>query len=987
MPQLIATVIMYAIPTIGATTALVIGTVIVVAGSMAYSAAQKKKAEQEGKEAFNSSQVDRMANIVATAGPRDVVLGRVRKGGVVAFRGSAGALKDKFLLHLSIADHEIEAVDEIYLNDVKVNLDELGRVTNRPYFQTSREQWTNVSLPVTGSVTVLKDKNGVPIEPHLIVAASIQVVQSNGQPPPESADVVLTHTLSGNEVTVTDAIVPSVAAPAINFTYIVEHYYATIWWQLGSDTEVVDPRSQALFPTLFTNAHRGRGVAKLMAEFTFNETAFPSGMVNLTAEIRGAKIFDPRTAVTQWSENPSLQMRHIYSHPWFGKATVTADEDERFKAAANACDTMHDYAVGPTIENRKLYRSAIVAQEGANAAMILDDLAQAMAGMWDYAGGEIYLRAGVWTNPVITLTDDDVASTQRIGASESHDRLSIAPHKPRVEKFNVLNVQIWDEAQDYKQVPLAPVKGADLIARDGEELAQPFVFPAVPYHAQAQHVAGVMMRDARDPLTLEIPFKMKAFRVEIFDTIRFISARYGWVAPGKTFIVRRRVWFPDRGVVKFTLKESAATIFTPNAVFDPQGYADNTALPTPWDIEPPVFDAADVFSGTNELVLNSDGTILTGVRVTWDSVNDARITEGGHIDVSWRYLGATDKPRTISVGGDDEEALIVGVRDKRILAIRLRSRNAIARSDWSPTVYHTVIGKTAPPARVAAPFTATAVGRQILLDWPDNAGEVDVALYGIRTADSGWLAPSDPGFVYIGRATSKLVEPPAVGASVTYYVRARDRSGNWSALSRSVTVNGLAPGNVGALTKTVVRGKISLNFADVAATSLPLGGYEFRSTDAGWGTAGYLWRGLSSRTPFLKMAPGLNNFYARAFDVDRRYSAASSSTSHTFDIPATLTTIDATKRARERVIIKVTGPSVPADLKHFEFQIKLAGAGDVWVTGGAGLTAVVRSQTPEIRWLPTAFGTFRVSVRMVDIDDNISAASVSTSFTIARIPA
>lgn len=1011
MPQLLAVAIAYAIPATGAvvvgtiTVAEIIATVIVVAGTMAYSAAQKRKAEQQGKEAFNASQVDRMANIVTTTGARELVLGRVRKGGVVGFRGSAGPLQDKFLLHLSVADHEVDGFEEYYLNDKKVTLDAQGRVLDRPYYQTKRASREAVGTAFTGAINgsnvyVPGPSVVVPLvysaNAALVPNVSVTVVfpgDPTGNSEGGTPDFVLAAVVTpggdygvGAYVTIADPGFPTTGVPVVRYSYAEAYYYAKIWSQVGTDTEVADARSRVLFPTLITTEHRGRGVAKIIAEFTYNETAFPTGMVQLTAQLRGAKVFDPRTGVTAFTENPALHMRHVYVHPWFGKATVTADEEERFKAAANACDTLQDYAVGASVENRKLYRSALVVQYGANASMVLDDLAQAMAGMWDYAGGEIYLRAGVWTNPVITLTDDDVASTQRIGDSESSDQLSIAPHRPRVDKFNVLNIQIWNQENDYKQMALAPVKGTDLITRDGEELAQPFVFPAVFYHRQAQHVGGVLMRDARDPLTIEIPFKMRAFPIELFDTIRFISARYGWLTPGKTFIVRRRVWFPDRGVVKLSMKETAAPIFTVGANFLAQGYADNTALPTPWDILPPVFNAGDVFSGSAELVFNSDGTILSAVRVRWNAINDARVTEGGFVDVSWSYATSTSgKWRTVTGDAADGEVTIVGVQDKRAILIRMRTRNAIAVSDWSPEVLHTVVGKTAAPKRVGV-VTATAAGRQLLLDWPDNP-EVDVALYGVKTVDAAWGKPSAGGFVYVGRATSKLVEPPAAGVSVTYYVRARDTSGNWSTLSRSVTVVGAVPGNVGALTKTVVRGKMSLNFADVAPTALPLGGYEVRPTDAGWGTTGYLWRGPSSRTPFLKMASGLNTWYVRAYDVDGRYSAASASISHTFDIPATLTAIDATKRARERVIIAVSGPSIPSDLKHFEFQILLGGAGDVWVPTGVGLTDVIRSQIPSIRWKPTAFGTFRVSVRMVDVDNNVSAASISTSFTISRIVA
>ena len=49
-----------------------------------------------------------------------------------------------------------------------------------------------------------------------------------------------------------------------------------------------------------------------------------------------------------------------------------------------------------------------------------------------------------------------------------------------------------------------------------------------------------MLRDARDPMAVARPFKLSAYRVELFDTISLTLDRYGWSA--KTFMVVGRSW-------------------------------------------------------------------------------------------------------------------------------------------------------------------------------------------------------------------------------------------------------------------------------------------------------------------------------------------------------------------------------------------------------------------------------------------------------------
>ena len=119
-----AFMMMYAVEMVGAA---------VLLGGLALSNAQSNRAKRNAKDAYNAAQVDRMLNVVTTSAPRELVLGRVRKGGAVFFRGSAGTNKETFCMALTLAAHEIDAVEQIYFNDTAVTLDGSGYVTDAPY--------------------------------------------------------------------------------------------------------------------------------------------------------------------------------------------------------------------------------------------------------------------------------------------------------------------------------------------------------------------------------------------------------------------------------------------------------------------------------------------------------------------------------------------------------------------------------------------------------------------------------------------------------------------------------------------------------------------------------------------------------------------------------------------------------------------------------------------------------------------------------------
>lgn len=645
---------------------------VVLLGGLAYSSSQARKAKRQARDAFNAAQVDRLVNVTSSVAPRELVLGRVRKGGAVFFKASTGSEKTTFVMLVALAGHEIDAVESIYFNDELVTLDGSGNVTSAPYALSQTISATDYG---TGSVQTLL---GTPIGGTLTAYTG-----SIGGPEGDLNPVAITG--AGTSWTTT-------AGATIQYQYSSTVAKANVRAILGTAGQAADARVQALFPGVWTTNHRARAVAYLVCEFTYDETAFATGLPVVTAVIRGAKLPDPRSGLTVWSDNPALMMRYVYTDPAFGKASITAAEDLRIIAAANACDTSQGYVVDGITTTVPLYRAGIVAPYGAAAKDLLDDLSQAMAGSWAFAGGELYLKAGVASASAMSLTDADLAVVVRNGAAEQMHPISIAVHRERAQKINTVNVQIWDAAQEYKQVSLTPLKSATLITRDGAELAQAVTFPAIGYAAQALHVAGVMMRDGRDPLTLQIPFKLRVYPVELFDTVDLTLARYGWTS--KLFQVLGREWTAD-GFLQLTLKETAASIYAVDAAFDPQGYAANTSLPNPWYV--PVVGTLTIYSGTNELWKQADGTIVSRMRVSWPAITDSSVTNGGTVEVQYRSVLSGDEWASVQIDGAQTQLVIDGVQDQVYYTVRARARNRVAVGLWNTQVTHQVIGKTAPP--------------------------------------------------------------------------------------------------------------------------------------------------------------------------------------------------------------------------------------------------------------------------------------------------
>lgn len=89
----------------------------------------------------------------------------------------------------------------------------------------------------------------------------------------------------------------------------------------------------------WTSAHRLRGIAYVYVRLEFDRELFPTRIPNVSAQVKGAKLFDPRDRATRWSMNPALAVRHYLAHATYGLAAADGDLEDGFTAAAaNICD-------------------------------------------------------------------------------------------------------------------------------------------------------------------------------------------------------------------------------------------------------------------------------------------------------------------------------------------------------------------------------------------------------------------------------------------------------------------------------------------------------------------------------------------------------------------------------------------------------------------------------------------------------------------------
>ena len=696
---------------IGTTAATIVANVLVFAatygaalltiGSYVYSGYQRRKQASRMREAaLVASLQNRQIMATMADGARSRIYGEVRNVDGIIFKGVHGPNDETYTLLISVAGHEVQSIGDVYFGDLKVTLDGSGYVQDAPYKDSTSKISANATVTLDGS------GNGSVTLPNVPITGSVTAVQ--GATPGEMDALTVSVNYTTRVVTLSGG--SGAGAARVFYQYTSGISNARVRKYLGGPSQDLHALMAADFPEI-TTADRFAGDAMLRVDLTYSQESFTAGVPSISAVVKGAKVFDPRTSTTAWTDNPALIARDWALYKYGGNLTTDQIDDASFIAAANACDVSHTWHMpGITLLHitipeltfpDELYRCGIVCKLEGSPTPWMDEIVESMAGRYGWSGGRLRIVAGAWRAPVAAIDESWLNGTGDV---------TIVPEPALSDAVNTYRATIADRGDRYTVQPVAPVVAATYIAADGQELVREVEMQGVTTTYHAQHICGVLMREARQGLTVNLPCKLHAYQLELFDTVTVSLAEFGWSA--KPFEILGWSWSATGGI-DLQLKETNAEIYDPDADFSNLGNSDNTNLPDPSVV--PLITGLAIESGTPDL---TDGSILTRVRVSWDPVTNIAVTNGGKVDIQYAEASAAipdvDWP-SWPEDGASTESIIPGLRAGVIYHFRARARTPLARGAWCLQVLHTVAGAPAASisgtlSRPSATVAANAAG-------------------------------------------------------------------------------------------------------------------------------------------------------------------------------------------------------------------------------------------------------------------------------------
>ena len=528
------------------------------------------------------------------------------------------------------------------------------------------------------------------------------------------------------------------------------HYdYVAVQKRLGTDTQAASGTLSAA-PS-WGETETLSGIAYLGIRLTYNADVF-SGIPTITADVKGRRVYDPRTGETAYFNNPALCLRDYLTNARYGKGlSINSIDDITFGAAANDCDVeVPSHSGGGNV--KAFSCNAVI----LTSKPLFDNVKvflSGMQGMMPYQNGQYRLFIEKEKASTFDFTTSNIIGGLQINGSSKSSKFNKVTAKFINPDANWQgDAVIWPDADSDE--------AAQYLAEDSNiELSTEINLTTITSYYQARNIAKTAVLASRlAGIRVELDATSEALNCVVGDIVTVTHPTPAWNA--KEFRVIRLSLNYD-GTVSVSLVEHIAAVY-PWVSDKEQPESAQSNLPDPYTTAKPGLTVTDDLRAYNEDVM---------------SVLFARVTSGDSFATSFevqsRLEGTTDWINISQAGGGVFEQ--VNVEDGRVYSVRARTINSIGvRSAWT-TVNHEVIGKTAPPSNVTS-LNGNLIGGQYLLTW-DAVPDLDLSYYRVRFAspDSGGIYENSVSLIpKVSRPATSVFVPARNG---TYFVKAVDKLG------------------------------------------------------------------------------------------------------------------------------------------------------------------------------------------------------------------
>jgi len=530
----------------------------------------------------------------------------------------------------------------------------------------------------------------------------------------------------------------------------------------GSDTQTVDASLNGLLPEKWTVNHRLQGLAYVYVRLLFDRDVFDR-VPTITADVKGIKVYDPRTETTAWSDNPALCLRDYLTNTRYGRGIPESMiDDEAITAAANYCEqqvTFYDSTGSSYQDNR--YR--------CNGALSIDDssldnvkkILSSCRGMLVFSAGKYKLVIDKPETASFTFDSDNIVGKISMGLGDK----SIV--------FNRMRIRYFDEDLGWESNYYVYDNATVRAAQDDDQILEGSLDLLMTSEiVRVEQIAQQEVKRSRQSIVCSFDSTLEALQCDVGDVVNLTQERFGW--DEKKFRVVK-IGLKSEDTVSVSLKEYDASVYTLDAYTPPS--EPDTLTPGSYNYDPP--NNVSVTSGNSELLIAGDGSLISRIRLAWTSPENGYCTgfEAGF------KLSTEDNWTDYALSGDVLQHIFSPVQDRTDYDLRVRAVyfNG-AHSAWVTDEDHTVQGKSALPDTPSG-FSVTNEANNIKKFVWSEVSNLDLRGYRVRYTSGSTGEWADMTSLHSGNLAGSPWETGSITATGDHRfgLVSVDTSGNESA--------------------------------------------------------------------------------------------------------------------------------------------------------------------------------------------------------------
>ena len=368
--------------------------------------------------------------------------------------------------------------------------------------------------------------------------------------------------------------------------------------------------------TKWTSDHKLLDTAYIYARLKWDDEQYPNGLPNISAVVRGKKVYNPSTSTTEWSQNPALILRDYLLDSKYGLAeSVSNINSAALASAQSVCDEDVTLDAGGT---QKRFTCDGVIDTASSRQNNIEALLTSMAGKLVHSGGEYFISASEYVAPTVTIDESVMVGAIQIKTKQSRRAL-----------YNGVKGVFNSEDDRYQTADYPPVISSTYSLEDGDPIYLDMPLAFTTNHVRAQRIAKRVLLQSRQQAQIIVPCNLAALKFKAGDTIMVTNQKIGWTS--KIFEVTgyNLDLSPDGGVVvNVDAIETSSTIYDWNASEESVYLGGGEVDIYDGKAVPPTFVVA-----SSETYINGDGMPMPQIGVSWTASADAFVD---HYIVGWK---------------------------------------------------------------------------------------------------------------------------------------------------------------------------------------------------------------------------------------------------------------------------------------------------------------------------------------------------------------